>query len=150
VETAQEAQDIHTLRRLAREVRSILTSVPLATRVRNDWGEESFTTRLNIDPDRANLAGISNHDVANSSTAAINGIPLATLLEGDKQIPVVAHLRLAERARLSDLNNQIGGLIFATFATLLLVPVIYSIFLLDLKIVCWGGDVSSGKTPRPR
>ena len=74
METAQEAQDIHTLRRLAREVRSILTSVPLATRVRNDWGEESFTTRLNIDPDRANLAGISNHDVANSSTAAINGI----------------------------------------------------------------------------
>jgi multidrug efflux pump subunit AcrB len=105
VETAQEAQDIQTLRRLAREVRSILDSVPLSTRVRNDWGEESFTTRLDVDPDRANLAGISNYDVASSSTAAINGVPVATLLQGDKQIPVVAQLRLAERARLSDLNN---------------------------------------------
>ncbi len=32
---------------------------------------------------------------------------------------------------------QIGGLTAATFITLLLVPVIYSIFVLDLKIVKW-------------
>jgi multidrug efflux pump subunit AcrB len=33
---------------------------------------------------------------------------------------------------------QIGGLTFATFVTLLLVPVIYATFVLDLKIVRWG------------
>lgn len=33
---------------------------------------------------------------------------------------------------------QIGGLGVATFITLLLVPVLYSIFVLDLKIVSWG------------
>ena len=33
---------------------------------------------------------------------------------------------------------QIGGLGVATFITLLLVPVLYSIFVLDLKIVEWG------------
>jgi Cu/Ag efflux pump CusA len=33
---------------------------------------------------------------------------------------------------------QIGGLGVATFITLLLVPVLYSIFVLDLKIVAWG------------
>ena len=32
---------------------------------------------------------------------------------------------------------QIGGLTFATFVTLLLVPVLYAIFVLDLKIVKW-------------
>ena len=32
---------------------------------------------------------------------------------------------------------QIGGLTAATFITLLLVPVIYSIFVLDLKLVKW-------------
>jgi hypothetical protein len=32
---------------------------------------------------------------------------------------------------------QIGGLAVATFITLLLVPVFYSIFVLDLKIVTW-------------
>jgi multidrug efflux pump subunit AcrB len=32
---------------------------------------------------------------------------------------------------------QIGGLTVATFITLLIVPVIYAIFVLDLKIVKW-------------
>jgi multidrug efflux pump subunit AcrB len=32
---------------------------------------------------------------------------------------------------------QIGGLTIATFLTLLLVPVIYAIFVLDLKLVRW-------------
>jgi Cu/Ag efflux pump CusA len=35
--------------------------------------------------------------------------------------------------------SQIGGLIVATFITLLLVPVFYSIFVLDLKLVKWEG-----------
>jgi Cu/Ag efflux pump CusA len=32
---------------------------------------------------------------------------------------------------------QIGGLSIATFVTLLLVPVLYSIFVLDLKLIKW-------------
>jgi multidrug efflux pump subunit AcrB len=32
---------------------------------------------------------------------------------------------------------QIGGLTVATFVTLLLVPVLYAIFVLDLKLVAW-------------
>jgi multidrug efflux pump subunit AcrB len=42
---------------------------------------------------------------------------------------------------------QIGGLAVATFVTLLLVPVIYSVFVLDLKIVRWDGptDANQGR-----
>ena len=40
---------------------------------------------------------------------------------------------------------QIGGLSAATFITLLLVPVIYSTFVLDLKLVTW----HRGTTPEP-
>jgi multidrug efflux pump subunit AcrB len=35
----------------------------------------------------------------------MNGIPVTTLREGDQQIPVVARLRLEERARISDIQN---------------------------------------------
>ncbi len=38
---------------------------------------------------------------------------------------------------------QIGGLAFATVVTLLLVPVMYSVFVLDLKIVKWSGATVS-------
>lgn len=34
-------------------------------------------------------------------------------------------------------DAQIGGLFAATFITLLLVPVLYAIFVLDLKVVAW-------------
>ena len=37
---------------------------------------------------------------------------------------------------------QIGGLTIATFLTLLLVPVIYAIFVLDLKAVTWDPEES--------
>ena len=38
---------------------------------------------------------------------------------------------------MSPLYAQIGGLGVATFITLLLVPVLYSIAVMDLKIVKW-------------
>jgi len=36
--------------------------------------------------------------------------------------------------------TQIGGLLVATFVTLLLVPVIYSVFVYDLKLVKWKSE----------
>jgi multidrug efflux pump subunit AcrB len=73
--------------------------------VQNDWFEESPEVRLKIDPDRANLAGITNHDVATSTTAAMSGTTLTTLREGNQQIPVIARLRPMERAQLSDVKD---------------------------------------------
>jgi multidrug efflux pump subunit AcrB len=73
--------------------------------VRDDWGEERFNVRLETDPDRANLAGVTNLDVAAASATALNGYPVTILREGDKQIPVVARLRMEERAQLGDVQN---------------------------------------------
>jgi multidrug efflux pump subunit AcrB len=61
--------------------------------------------KLKIDSDRANLAGITNQDVAASSTSAMSGAQLTTLQEGNKEIPVVARLKMEERAQLSDLQS---------------------------------------------
>ena len=105
VTSTGEERDIRNLRSLARRVEGILRASPFTTRVRNDWQEESSGVRLEIDPDRANLAGVTNLDVANSSTAAMSGTIMTALREGDKQIPVVARLRMEERAQLSDVQN---------------------------------------------
>ncbi len=100
-----ETEDIATLRKLANNVESILRAVPDSRRVRNDWFGQTMVARLEIDPDRANLAGISNEDIAASTTASLSGTRVATLLEGDKQIPVVARLYRRERATVQDLEN---------------------------------------------
>jgi multidrug efflux pump subunit AcrB len=105
VGTAGSAQDIQTLRHLANQVINILQSAPEAARVRNEWDAESAQVSLVVDPDRANLAGITNMDVANSATSAMTGTPVTALQDGDKNIPVVARLKMDERARLSDIQN---------------------------------------------
>jgi multidrug efflux pump subunit AcrB len=98
-------EDIPTLRGLASEMKDALRAVPIAARVRDDWGAESFAVRLQIDPDRANLAGVTNLEVAAASATGMNGFQVATLRDGDKQIPVVARLRMEDRARLADVQN---------------------------------------------
>jgi multidrug efflux pump subunit AcrB len=97
--------NIAELRRLGDRLTTIVRDVPIATGVRDDWGEESFVVKLAVDPDRANLVGITNQDVAGSAAAGISGSQVGVLREGDKQIPIVAQLRPEERATLSDVAN---------------------------------------------
>jgi multidrug efflux pump subunit AcrB len=97
--------DIPTLRASAEQVKAVFRSIPKAARVRDDWGDESFAVKLQIDSDRANMAGVSNMDVAESSIAGMNGLEVTSLREGDKQIPVVIRMRAEERARLDDIKN---------------------------------------------
>jgi multidrug efflux pump subunit AcrB len=98
-------ENMTELRRLSAEAQSILRGIPTAARVRDDWGSESFKVRLQVDSDRANLAGVTNLDVAISSVAGMTGVEVTTLRQGDQQIPVIARLRVHERARLSDVQN---------------------------------------------
>ncbi|MFL6352003.1 MAG: efflux RND transporter permease subunit [Bryobacteraceae bacterium] len=97
--------NIAALRGAADGVAQILRGRPEAARVRDDWGEDRFALQLKVDPDRANLAGITNLDVAHASAGGINGDQLTVLREGDKQIPIVSRLRPNERAQLGDIQN---------------------------------------------
>ncbi len=97
--------EIPTLRAYAEQVKTIFRSIPRAERIRDDWGAENFVVKLQVDPDRANLAGVTNQDVAAASATGMNGYQVTTLREADKQIPIVARLRLQERARLSDIQD---------------------------------------------
>jgi len=97
--------DIPTLRKLAGQVAAILRDTPLATRVRDNWGPESFAVRLRTDADKANISGLTNYDVAASSVSAMSGARVAVLRQGEDQIPVVARLRMEERSQLSDIRS---------------------------------------------
>src|SRR5208282_5333319 len=105
VDPRQEGEDNNNLRRLAGQAQDILRAARGVQVVQNDWFEESPEVKLKIDPDRANLAGLTNRDVANSATAAMSGATVITLREGNQQIPVIARLRPQERAQLSDVEN---------------------------------------------
>ena len=105
VSPLEEEKDITNLRSIASKAGAILRAAPKAARVRDDWGQDGFEVTLKVDPDRANLAGVTNQDVAQSSSTALSGAGLTTLRRGDQQIPVVSRLRMEERAKLSDMQN---------------------------------------------
>ncbi|MBI4909971.1 MAG: efflux RND transporter permease subunit [Acidobacteria bacterium] len=98
-------EDIEALREIASRAKAIFRDIPIAARVRDDWGEQRFNVKLETDSDRANLAGVTNLDVAAASATALSGYPVSVLREGDKQIPIVAQLMPNERAQLEDIEN---------------------------------------------
>jgi len=82
-------EDLRMLRAEAEKLKTILSSSPLAINVRDDWGSDSLRTRLEVDQDRASLMGFSSRDVAFASYSAVRGVPIGTLREGRKNIPIV-------------------------------------------------------------
>jgi multidrug efflux pump subunit AcrB len=96
---------IPTLRALGAQVSDIFRRNPLAARVEDDWGAQSFAVDVTIDPNRASMAGLTNADVAASTAVGLNGYRMTQMYEGNNVIPVVARLRMEERAQLGDLRN---------------------------------------------
>jgi multidrug efflux pump subunit AcrB len=98
-------EDIATLRKYAAQVADALRAAPLSARVRDNWGPPGMAERISVDDDRANLSGVTRADVALSTQTATSGTSVAFYREGDRQIPIVARLRLEDRGRLGDLSN---------------------------------------------
>lgn len=98
-------EDMNALRAQAEKLKTLLRDLPTSYRVRDDWGSDILRAKLVVNPDRANLAGVTNEDVARSSMAAMNGLDATTMTEGRLSIPVVIRLRAEERAGLNDIAN---------------------------------------------
>jgi multidrug efflux pump subunit AcrB len=103
--------EIGELRRIAERAKTLLRAIPLAESVRDDWGAETWALDLPVDPDRANLSGVTNLDVALSAVAATSGLTITTLREGDQQIPVRLRMR---REALGGLAGMRGLTVYAT------------------------------------
>ncbi|MFA0812598.1 efflux RND transporter permease subunit [Microbulbifer epialgicus] len=101
----EEERDIQTLRKFAGKVEEIVGQSPYARTVRQNWGGESMILFMNVLEDRAAISHVTNEDIALSSSSGINGTEVATLRQGDKEIPIVSRLRLDQRGQLQDINN---------------------------------------------
>lgn len=100
-----QGEDIQVLRDIAERTKAIVRRSPLAERVRDSWGADSFSVKMEVDSDKANLAGITNLDVAVSSAVGFSGQVVGQLRENERQIPIVMRLKSAERGQLSDVGN---------------------------------------------
>ena len=79
--------DARVLRSEAEKLKAILKTSPFAINVRDDWGNDAIRTRLEIDQDRAGLAGVSSRDIAVSMYSAVNGAPIGMSARGAQEHP---------------------------------------------------------------
>ena len=54
----------------------------------SNWGAPANQVELAIDSYAANLAGVTNADIALTTRALLSGAPLTTYREGDHKVPV--------------------------------------------------------------
>jgi multidrug efflux pump subunit AcrB len=76
-----------------------------AINVRDDWGNDAIRTRLEIDQDRAGLAGVSSRDIAIAMYSGVVGAPIGYLREGRKNIPIVQLMDYGQRETVTDLGQ---------------------------------------------
>ena len=96
--------DIPTLRKYADEVKRLIAEHPGTWDIHDTWGVDGFQIELDIDDRKANLAGISNSNVADTLNAYYTGIELSKFREGDHQVPVYFRLNPQERLDLSGIE----------------------------------------------
>ncbi len=97
--------DIGSLRRIAEEVKSQLRRIPGTNNVHDDWESEVLRVGVTIDPDRANLTGLTHQDVALLLQTGLSGLAPTYLREEDRLVPIMFRLRPDERARIDDIAN---------------------------------------------
>ena len=94
-----------TLRRFADRVKELVRSAPGTWDVSDSWGSPGFQLRVDVDEDKANLAGVSNAHIARTLNAYYSGHLLTTFREGDHLVPVYLRLPPEQRGSLDGLRS---------------------------------------------
>ncbi|WP_372365659.1 efflux RND transporter permease subunit [Candidatus Uabimicrobium sp. HlEnr_7] len=106
VEVKINGSNIHKLHLYASKVEQILRDTPGTKLVHNSLGNMSYQLGVDVDEDRANLAGVSNASIAQTLNAFFSGYYLTTYREDDHKVPVYLRLPTEQRGNL-ELINQV-------------------------------------------
>jgi len=99
------------LRKYGERIKDALRKCGLAWDIHDSWGEYGRQLDVDVDEEKAVLAGVTNAAVSLSMNAYYSGHPLMLYREGDRQIPVMLRLPPSQRRSLDDLSAlYVGGL----------------------------------------
>ncbi|MEM7051791.1 MAG: efflux RND transporter permease subunit [Acidobacteriota bacterium] len=96
--------ELAPLYRLADQITARLYEIPTVASVKNTWGVKTKKLVVEVDQERARLAGVTSDDVAYSLNASLAGIEMTEYREGDKLIPVTLRSVAADRQDLGKID----------------------------------------------
>ncbi|MEM7253435.1 MAG: efflux RND transporter permease subunit [Pseudomonadota bacterium] len=93
------------LRHYGERLKNVLEDSGLVWDVHDSWGVRGLQFDINLNPDQANMAGVTNETVAHTLNAYYSGLHLTTYREGDQQIPVMLRLPSDQRQSLENVET---------------------------------------------
>jgi multidrug efflux pump subunit AcrB len=96
--------DADVLADLGRQVKTRLSAIEGTKNVKDDWGPKSKKFIINIDQNRAQVAGVSSQDIATSLQTVLDGFQTGEYREDDKSIPVIMRSTRDQQQSLESLQ----------------------------------------------
>ena len=97
--------DFGELRRIAQEVAAVMRAHTHMRGVHLDWNEKVKSVRLEVDEDKARLAGVDPQEIRGFLQMVASGVPVTHLRERDKLVEVVARAQEADRRGLDAVGD---------------------------------------------
>ncbi|UHQ19381.1 efflux RND transporter permease subunit [Lysobacter sp. KIS68-7] len=97
--------DTQVVRRIARQVESVVRANPNVRDVQLDWNDPVRTMRLELDQDKVRALGLSPSDVSMLTQTLTNGATLSQLREGEELIDIDARAVPSERLNIEALKS---------------------------------------------
>ncbi|WP_456282601.1 efflux RND transporter permease subunit [Cupriavidus sp. JZ107] len=93
------------VRRIADQVKAIMSANPNTVGVNDNWNENVKVLRLDIDQEKARALGVTTNAIARVTQTVLTGAPVGQYRDGDKLIDIVMRSAKDEREALADLHN---------------------------------------------
>ncbi|NOU62122.1 efflux RND transporter permease subunit [Marinifilum caeruleilacunae] len=99
---------------ISEKVKAKMAQINGTTAIHDDWGPRAKKLLIEIDQNKASMAGISNQDIAISLMTAIDGYDVGDYRENDDNIPIVLQNKDGNTMDIHDLESimvfsQISG-----------------------------------------
>jgi multidrug efflux pump subunit AcrB len=105
IEIKVSGNDPDKLAAIASTVKARLFAIPGTKNIKDDWGPKGKKFIIEIDQTRAQLAGVTNSDIAISLQTVLDGFNTGEFREGDKSIPIVMRSEDNEQQTLESLES---------------------------------------------
>jgi multidrug efflux pump subunit AcrB len=105
IEIKVSGGDPDKLSAIAANIKTKLFSIEGTKNIKDDWGPKGKKFIIKIDQTRAQLAGVTNSDIAISLQTVLDGFNTGEFREGDESIPIIMRSEENEQQTLESLES---------------------------------------------
>jgi len=105
IEIKISGNDPDRLSEISNEIKTKLFTIEGTKNIKDDWGPKGKKFIIDIDQTRAQLAGVTNNDIAISLQTVLDGFNTGSFREGDESIPIIMRSEESEQQTLESLES---------------------------------------------